>query len=126
MNADLRVEVHTLSPMDSREDPKIHLRIEDAASGEALAMIEMSAGRWLSLISGLSLTLPGSVSDHLERVGRKQRVRNESIPRSVTGWGAMGVAAAREYAEGQRRDDETVEVRNSNSGWVALFRSWPA
>lgn len=126
MNAELRLSIGTLTSTDSRTPPTIELRIEDTASGVLLAEIRMSADQWWAACTGLHSRLPGFVSDHLERVGRKMAVRQVSVPReAASGHGSEGEPKAREWLNAQREDPEILETRATNQGWVGIFRSWP-
>jgi hypothetical protein len=126
VNAELRLSIGTLNSSDSRVPPTIELRIEDAASGERVAEIRMSADQWWSACTGLYSRLPGLVSDHLERIGRKMVVRQVPVPREVSGLNRTeDEENARRWLFPEREGGETLEVRATNQGWVGIFRSWP-
>jgi hypothetical protein len=126
MNATFRVEIVISKSMDVRDDPQVQLRVQDNASGETLAYVDITSGQWLALQTGTSLKFGGITSNHLERVGKEMHVRRIDIPRETfTSYKrdeqkqqARSVALKYELA------GETTEVRSTNSGWVAIYRSW--
>jgi len=125
--AKFRVEVVTRKEMTAGKPVTVGLKVEDHASGEVLALIDFTASEWLELTTGLNTTKEGFVSSHLERVGRKQVVRQVAIPRdAVTRYNVEEAEVqAKKWAVEQTGLDETVEVRRTNAGWVAIYRSWP-
>ena len=127
MNAKVRVEITTRRGARSDSDVTVQLRVEDDASGEVLALVDYTANEWLALTTGLVTRKDGFISDHLERVGRKMVVRREDVPSEVTGYTRRNEAKtdAFTWAREQLQPGESVEVRSSNSGWKAIFRSWP-
>jgi hypothetical protein len=126
MNVEFQIEVAVLTSMDSRDEPSVRLRVFDHASSEILVDVDLSAGQWLALQSGTSLKFGGITSNHLERVGKEMHVRRVDIPlgtltsykRDEQEQQARSVALKHELA------GETTEVRSTNSGWVAIYRSW--
>lgn len=123
-NQKLRVELSTREGMHA--GTVVNLRIADALSGEVLADIGFSAEQWVTAMNTSSL-IDGFVSNHLERVGREMQVRHvdltrEEVPSYREGEArGQAMVAAQQYVQ----PGETIEVRNTNSGWVALYRSWP-
>jgi hypothetical protein len=112
---------------DYRTPARFHLRIEDRTSSVLLADVTLTAEEWLRLTNGTMLTVDGDVSPHLERVGRKMVVRRLGIPRNaVPSYNREQAAVeARDWAEPRAEEGETTEVRDTNSGWIAIYRSWP-
>ncbi len=125
-NANLRLELATQRGMQADDNTTVELRIEDRKSGEALAVIQMTADQWLNAMTGLSLNVEGFVTPFLDRVGKEMKHRSLDIPRDmITSYNQDEAAAqAREYASVYVSDGEQLEVRNTNHGWVAIFRSW--
>lgn len=127
-NAELRTQISVQSSLDSRDDPVVNLRVEDVKSGMPLVDMEFTAGQWLRMVNGLSITKPGFLTPHLERLGRKMVHRQIDVPREVTGQTYDREEAedlVREYGATQALPGETVEPRNTNTGWKIIFRSWP-
>lgn len=127
---ELRVEMSlTRSNARSDGDPTTNLRIEEPESGEVLAEVTLTPAQVVSLLAGTSLRANGYYTAHPERLGHRMAVRQVDIPREVTRPGSRSGAEAEEkartYARSLALSDETVEVRSSNSGWKAIFRSWP-
>lgn len=125
-NANLRLEIAAQRGMQASDNTTIELRIEDRESGEMLAVINLTADEWVNATTGLSLTVEGFVSKHLDRVGKKMNVRQVAIPRAVVTSYKRDDAQveASAWAQVDANHNETVEVRNTNAGWVAIYRSW--
>ena len=80
----------------------IGLRIEERLSGEVLADIDMTPDEFAGLLSGLSTTLVGFVTNHPERLGKAQKVDSlaitaemlRSVPRAEQETQALEIAKA--------------------------------
>lgn len=125
MDAKLRIEIGMLKSMSANEAPQVRLRIEDAPSGEALVEVYFDAGQWLNVTSGTSLTLPGFVGNHLDRVGKKMDVQTVDIPRAIASGRDVDKEAILDWIKTQGIGPyDSIEFRNTNHGWIALFRRW--
>lgn len=133
MKHKIRVEMST---WHSTTTPQygVRLAIHDDESGETIAHTELTPEQaWLLATgNGGSLYVDSIHTDHPERIGRKQVVRQIPVPREITdGFGYGPDARAQQqkwafqYAREQAVDDEQVEVRSTNRGWVCILRSWP-
>lgn len=124
---DLRVDVATLKSTHHGDPVKIRLRVEDATSGELLVELDFDANTWWDLLTGMHMRLEGLVGGNLDRVGRQMVVRQVKVPRDVHEglYGDKAEAPVRAWAKDQRVDGETMETRLTNSGWLAIYRSWP-
>lgn len=124
-NQTVLVEIMNPSSSDARDDGYVSLRIEDAASGETLVGVEIPAGRFYRLLQGGSQTWPAQVSDNLDRLGKKMRVKVIRLGRFESESEAIEEAhgVRRDlYREGERYDE--MHVRRTNSGWEAVYRAW--
>lgn len=123
MDAQLRVEVSTWKTADSRDAPTIVLQVVEDASGEVVAEVRMGAGEWLHILTGSSLVLPGFVTNHPERLGKRITVRQESVPKE-TARNRADESVAATWARSRAIPGEESTVRLTNSGWKAIHRSW--
>lgn len=127
-NKNLRLEISMIRGMQADDKTTVELRIEDRESGEYLATIRLTADQWLNAQTGQSLNVEGFVSPHLDRVGKTMKHRQNPIPRDkITSYKrdeAHDQAFAFASHPTQKSDSETVEVRNTNAGWVAIYRWW--
>lgn len=129
-HANQRVTVSIVSPSsaDSRDDGYVCLEVRDAASSEALVVVEIPAGRWWRLCQGGQQEWPALVSSHLDRVGLHLETATVEVPKPLDGdtrkdqhrdvWKAV---------QEQRPDWEDFQdfsVRRSNRGWYAVVRRW--
>jgi hypothetical protein len=126
MEIKFRIEGGT-SHSNMTNEVSFHLRVNDDTSGTCLMDVQLSPEEWLRLTNGTSLTVDGGISPHLDRVGRKMVHRMVNVPKDVVTSYQRDEAEEqiRAWAKDQRVEGETVEPRNSNSGWKVIFRSWP-
>ena len=123
----LSIQGGMVTSTDSRVSNSFHLRVEDKVSGELLADVMLTPDQWLRVTSGSHITAEGTVGRHLDRVGRKQVVRQLSVPRDALSTYNRDTSRTEAMNWGLRHveTDESMEVRQTNSGWVVIYRSWP-
>lgn len=132
-NLQVDVEMVIQKGMDSRVEPELNLQITDRKSGMPIVQVKLTAGEVLAALSGSYLgDVPGWFTPVPERIGKKMVHRSIVVPREVTD----GIPYSRTSANDEREravrawgaeraaDDETVEPRNSNSGWTVIFRRY--
>jgi primosomal replication protein N len=125
-NQNLRLEIAMIRGMQADDKTTVELRIEDRGSGEYLATIQLTADQWLNAQTGSSLNVNGFVSPHLDRIGKTMKHRQVPVPREVLTSYKRDEAQveAHDWADAFVNDGESVEVRNTNAGWVAIYRWW--
>lgn len=125
-DAPIRLELITARTMDSREDPRLILRVEDETSGTVLCHVEMTAGEFWNLATGSVRTVSGFVTGNPERIGRPLQARMLPVPESVARFRG-DKDAAEEWASAQGfGTGADVSVRLTNKGWEAIVRTWGA
>ena len=121
----LQLEVITAKPSDTREPPRVQLNVMDYESNIWLCRVELTADQWWNLVTGSVTTVDGTVSKHLERVGRRMVVDKVSVPADVARFRGDESAAQAWVAEQDFGADET-DTRLTNKGWEVLLFSWPS
>jgi hypothetical protein len=125
---DLQVGITTGKSSYQGDPVRVTLRVQDGPSGELLVELEFDANTWWDVLTGSHRRMTGLTTGHPERLGREMVVRQVKVPREVHD-GVYGRGAAEplveKWAKDQRCDGETMEYRQTNSGWVAIYRSWP-
>lgn len=100
----LRVMVSTMHSCDARVEPMVQVHVEDDASSQTLA----------------------------ERLGK--RMENISVPlgrppldvdrNDGEAWARARAAEVQPVSDGWESGYDAVSLRNTNSGWVAIYRRW--
>jgi hypothetical protein len=125
VKSEARIEVATWR--DTANNSAIRVRVEDGPSGELLVDMEFTPAEWWALINGSTHKGPSQRTSHPERLGRTLAVRSAQVPReALSTYGKAAEAEARAWADGARLPDEQASVQQTNSGWMAVFRSWHA
>lgn len=125
---DVAVNITSPSSTDSRDDGYVRLRVEDKASGECLADVEIPAGRWWRLCQGGQQTWPALMSPHLDRVGKELETTRVPVPAPVEGetrrdqerevWRALA------ELKPDWLDFQDFDIRRTNRGYEAVVRRW--
>lgn len=122
---DLRVQGSHYTSNDPEDPSGWRLRIEERRSGETLAEITLTPSQFQQMMSSSSVATSGFVSPNLDRVGKVMRHWQVQIPREITGYGRATSAEARVWAEANSPEPyDTLEVRKTNHGDVAVYRKW--
>lgn len=120
-NTTARVEISTWRSNDPSYPTGVELRVYDDPSGELLARIEMDVETWWALCQGGSQKLSSFLTNHPERLGKKVHIR--TVPLGGLSR-TIDEATAKTTAQGLVLPGETFDVRKTNQGWEAIFRSW--
>jgi hypothetical protein len=121
----LRIEGATYHSNNSNDPRGWRLRVVDAASSVTVAEFSVSVEDAWTLITGGSAYTTGQVTNHPDRLGKKMRNWQVQVPTEVgTGYSKDGEEKAREWAGEQGHIYDTVEIRRTNHGLVAVYRIW--
>lgn len=107
----------------------LRLGVQDAASGEVLAQIELNHEELWSMLRGGSLRLEGRMTDHLERIGKTMVNDMVEVPKDVlrdVGYDSEErLQAATYWARVTHPDWDAYQPRHTNTGGVrVVLRKW--
>lgn len=105
----------------------VTLRVEDYASGEVLADIDLTGEQLVSLLRGSTMTVDSKHTAHPERIGLQVKAETVTIPReAITTWKreearAQAEAWVEEHLPELPAHDQRW-VRSTNSGYEVVLR----
>lgn len=110
----------------------LRLGVQDAASGEMLAQIQLSPEDLWRLLKGGSIQIDGRSTDHLDRIGKRMMVDTVNVPRDITDTVSSRdrdregrLKAAVDWASVTHPNWDAYQAHHTNTGTVRIvLRKW--
>lgn len=120
-----RVSASFFTSNDPKNPRGWTLRVTDEASSVTILEVSLNAEQFMTAMSGGGFETKTFVTGDFDRLGKKMRHWQVQIPREITGYGRATSAEARVWAEANSPEPyDTLEVRKTNQGDVAIYRKW--